>query len=158
MFVIPAALLVALYGVSVLVVTALTPDSAHTTQVVQLALSVVWTIWGVAMLAAGVLRASTLGVILRRGGIALTGVAAAKVLIVDTARFDTAHRAGVFLALGLILLAGAWAYAGHEEARARRNQRSYPLSAGCSRRAPSRAPRARTTRATGSTSGASRCP
>ena len=34
----------------------------------------------------------------------------AKVLLVDTARFDTAHRAGVFLALGLILLAGAWAY------------------------------------------------
>ena len=31
-------------------------------------------------------------------------------LLVDTARFDTAHRAGVFLALGLILLAGAWAY------------------------------------------------
>ena len=31
-------------------------------------------------------------------------------LLVDTARFDTAHRAEVFLALGLILLAGAWAY------------------------------------------------
>jgi uncharacterized membrane protein len=110
-FAIPAALFVALYGVSVLVVTALTPDSGHTTQVAQLALSVVWTLWGVALLAGGVLRASTLGVILRRGGIALAGIAAAKVLIVDTARFDTAHRAGVFLALGLILLAGAWAYA-----------------------------------------------
>ena len=52
-----------------------------------------------------------LGIVLRRSGIALAGIAAAKVLIVDTARFDTAHRAGVFLALGLIMLAGAWAYA-----------------------------------------------
>ena len=110
-YAIPAALLVALYGVSVLVVTALTPDADHTTQVAQLALSVVWTIWGVALLGAGVVRTSTPIVVLRRGGIALAGIAAAKVLIVDTARFDTAHRAGVFLALGLILLAGAWAYA-----------------------------------------------
>lgn len=108
---IAAALLVALYGVSVLVVTALTPNGDHTTQVAQLALSVVWTIWGVALLGAGVVRTSTLGIVLRRSGIALAGIAAAKVLIVDTARFDTAHRAGVFLALGLILLAGAWAYA-----------------------------------------------
>jgi hypothetical protein len=108
---IAAALLVALYGVSVLVVTALTPNGDHTTQVAQLALSVVWTIWGVALLGVGVVRTSTLGIVLRRSGIALAGIAAAKVLIVDTARFDTAHRAGVFLALGLILLAGAWAYA-----------------------------------------------
>jgi uncharacterized membrane protein len=108
---IPAALLVALYGVSVLVVTALTPDGDHTTQGAQVALSVVWTLWGVALLGAGVVRASTLGIVLRRSAIALTGIAAAKVLLVDTARFDTAHRAGVFLALGLILLAGAWAYA-----------------------------------------------
>jgi uncharacterized membrane protein len=90
-------------------VTALTPDD-HVTQVAQLALSVVWTVWGVSLLAAGVVRSSALGTVLRRGGIALTGIAAAKVLLVDTARFDTAHRAGVFLALGLILLAGAWAY------------------------------------------------
>ena len=108
---IAGALLVALYGVSVLVVTALTPNGDHTTQVAQLALSVVWTIWGVALLGVGVVRTSTLGIVLRRSGIALAGIAAAKVLIVDTARFDTAHRAGVFLALGLILLAGAWAYA-----------------------------------------------
>jgi uncharacterized membrane protein len=108
---IPAALLVALYGVSVLVVTAFTPDGSHTTQGAQVALSVVWTLWGVALLAAGVMRASTLGIVLRRSAIALTGIAAAKVLLLDTARFDTAHRAGVFLALGLILLAGAWAYA-----------------------------------------------
>jgi hypothetical protein len=105
------ALLTGLYGVSVLVVTALTPDGDHVTQFAQLALSVVWTIWGVAVLGAGVVRPGALGLVLRRSGIALTGIAAAKVLIVDTARFDTAHRAGVFLALGLILLAGAWAYA-----------------------------------------------
>jgi uncharacterized membrane protein len=106
-----AAQLVGLYGVSVLVVTALTPDADHVTQVAQLALSVVWTVWGVALLAAGVVRLSALGLVLRRAGIALTGIAAAKVLVIDTSHFDTAHRAGVFLALGLILLAGAWAYA-----------------------------------------------
>jgi uncharacterized membrane protein len=106
-----AALLVALYGVSVLVVTALTPDADHVTQFAQLALSVVWAVWGIALLGAGVVRVSALGLVLRRAGIALTGIAAAKVLIVDTARFDTAHRACVFLTLGLILLAGAWAYA-----------------------------------------------
>ena len=105
-----AAILVALYGVSVLVVTALTPDGDHVTQVAQLALSVVWTIWGVSLLAAASSAPRRSGIVLRRGGIALTGIAAAKVLLVDTARFDTAHRAGVFLALGLILLAGAWAY------------------------------------------------
>jgi uncharacterized membrane protein len=95
----------------VLVVTALAQDSQQLDQFAQLALSVVWTVWGVAMLGAGVLRRTSLGLFLRRSGIALTGIAAAKVLIVDTARFDTAHRAGVFLALGLILLAGAAAYA-----------------------------------------------
>lgn len=68
-----AALLVALYGVSVLVVTALTPDADHVTQFAQLALSVVWAVWGVALLGAGVVRLSALGLVLRRAGIALTG-------------------------------------------------------------------------------------
>ena len=105
------ALSIALYGVSVLVVTALTPHAGHVAQAAQLALSIVWTVWGVGLLGAGVARRSPLGLFLRRGGIALAGIAAAKVVLVDTAQFDTAHRAGVFLALGLILLAGAYAYA-----------------------------------------------
>ena len=88
------ALLVALYGVSVLVVTALTPDLHDVTQAAQLALSVVWTLWGIALLGAGVVRRTPLGLFLRRSGIALAAVAAAKVLIVDTSHFDTAHRAG----------------------------------------------------------------
>jgi hypothetical protein len=55
-------------------------------------------------------RPGPLDAFLRRSGVLLTGVAAGKVLLIDTAHLDLGHRAGVFLAVGLILLAGAYVY------------------------------------------------
>jgi len=68
---IPAALLVALLrAVSVLVVTALTPDGSHTTQGrAGGALGRLDALGASPLLAAGVMRASTLGVVLRRSAI-----------------------------------------------------------------------------------------
>jgi uncharacterized membrane protein len=108
-----AAQLTWLYAGSVLLVSALTAHAGHTAhadQLAQVALSVLWTVWGIALLAAGVRRAGPLDAFYRRSGVVLTGVAAGKVLLVDTAHLDLGHRAGVFLTVGLVLLAGAYVY------------------------------------------------
>jgi uncharacterized membrane protein len=108
-----AAQLVCLYAASVFLVSALTDHAGHTVhadQLAQVALSVLWTVWGIGMLAFGVRGTGALAVAHRRAGVVLTAIAAGKVLLLDTAHLDTGHRAGVFLAVGLVLLAGAYLY------------------------------------------------
>ena len=98
-----AASTIALYGASVLVVTALTPHADHVsqtaTQTAQLVLAVVWTIWGVALLGAGVFRAPNIGVVLRAKGMGVLAIAAA-LTVVDTLAFGTGE--------GLTAVAAVW--------------------------------------------------
>jgi uncharacterized membrane protein len=47
---------------------------------------------------------------LRLGGLALLGLTVAKVYAFDLAALESVYRVGSFLALGLLLLAGAFAY------------------------------------------------
>jgi uncharacterized membrane protein len=76
-------------------------------QLAQVALSALWAVVGVAVLIAG-LRGDH--ATLRQGALALLVVTIAKVFFFDTAQLDGAERAGSFLALGLLLLSGAFAW------------------------------------------------
>jgi uncharacterized membrane protein len=73
----------------------------------QLALSAFWAVLGFGSLVAGLVRDLRP---LRYGGLALLGLAVAKVFIVDLAKLQSGIRVLSFLALGLLLLAGAFAY------------------------------------------------
>lgn len=96
----PAA--TALYAASTLLVTALGAGAGA-----QTALSVLWGVTGVALLVAG-LRADRQA--LRTTGFALLGVALAKVVLHDLTELDAFARVGSMLALGVLLLAGAYAW------------------------------------------------
>ena len=95
-----AAVAVATYLASVLVVDA-AGDHA------QLALSAFWAALGFVGLIAGLVRDRRP---LRLAGLALLGLAVAKVFIVDLAALASLWRVASFLLLGLLLLAGAFAY------------------------------------------------
>jgi hypothetical protein len=70
-----------------------------------LAVSVLWTVFATALLAAGLgMRSRPLFY----AGYALFGVTAGKVVLVDLATLPTLYRMLSFLALGVLLLAGAW--------------------------------------------------
>ena len=62
---------------------------------------------GVAVLVAGLVRDD---VMLRRGALVLLAVTAAKVFVFDLASLTSLYRAASFVALGLLLLAGAFAW------------------------------------------------
>jgi uncharacterized membrane protein len=70
-----------------------------------LALSVLWTAFATALLAAGLALRSR---VLFHAAYALFGVTALKVVMVDLATLPTLYRMFSFLALGVLLLAGAW--------------------------------------------------
>jgi uncharacterized membrane protein len=106
----------ALYLASIALVTAIvaTGDAGASAaldlparQLAQVALSALWAIVGVGVLVAG-LRGDHAP--LRRGALALLVVTIAKVFVFDTAQLDGVERAGSFLALGLLLLSGAFAW------------------------------------------------
>jgi uncharacterized membrane protein len=77
------------------------------TQASQLLLSGLWTVTGVAILVVGLTVDRRP---LRLGGLALLGLAAVKVFAVDLAHLESVYRVASFLALGLLLLSGAFAY------------------------------------------------
>lgn len=71
----------------------------------QVALSVLWAVLGVVAFVAGLrFRIDDL----RRGGLALLGLATAKVFLFDLSALDVAYRVISLIALGLLLLASAW--------------------------------------------------
>jgi uncharacterized membrane protein len=73
----------------------------------QVALSVLWTIVGVIVVAAGLaLKQSAL----RVGGLAILGLATVKVFLIDLASLDLAYRVTTLLVLGLVLMASAYAW------------------------------------------------
>lgn len=73
----------------------------------QAALSILWAVLGGAVFVGGIARRVAAG---RLFGLALLGLATAKVFIVDLASLDAAYRVLSFIGLGLLLLASSWAY------------------------------------------------
>jgi uncharacterized membrane protein len=98
---------VALYLGSVLVVDLTGAHPGSVTQTPQLALSAFWAALGFGSLVAGLARDLKP---LRLAGLALLGLAVGKVFVVDLAALESIWRVGSFLALGLLLLAAAFAY------------------------------------------------
>ena len=76
-------------------------------QTPQVLLSAFWSAAGLAAVVYGLFRDDKR---LRLGGLALLGLAAAKVVVYDLAELDEIYRVLSFIALGLLLLAGAFAY------------------------------------------------
>jgi uncharacterized membrane protein len=97
-----------IYLVSVVIVDRLgvSASGVHE-QAGQVVLSAFWTMTGLGAVVYGLLRDERR---LRLGGLALLGVAIAKVYTYDLAELDELARVLSFIALGLLLLAGAFAY------------------------------------------------
>jgi len=98
----------AVYLVSVAIVDASGATQATgTTQGGQLLLSAFWSATGLAAIVAGLLRDRQE---LRIGGLVLLGIAVVKVFLVDLSTLGSIYRVGSFIGLGLLLIAGAFAY------------------------------------------------
>jgi uncharacterized membrane protein len=95
------------YLVSGLVVDLAGAHAGQSTQTSQLALSGFWAALGFAAIVAGLARHRRA---LRIGGLGLLTLAVGKVFLVDLANLESIWRVGSFLAVGLLLLAGAFAY------------------------------------------------
>jgi uncharacterized membrane protein len=107
---------IALYTASVELVTPFQPDmdslllpfgALEVRQQGQTLLSGLWALAGVATLVVGLVRDHP-GV--RQGALALIAVTVAKVFLYDLASLTSLYRAGSFVALGLLLLSGAYAW------------------------------------------------
>jgi uncharacterized membrane protein len=102
------------YLVSVGIVSAYQPGSADlqtgrlgVRERGQAILSVFWSLLGLGLLWAGLRRDQRP---LRLAGFALLAIAVGKVFLYDIAKLDQGHRVLSFVALGLLLLAGAYVY------------------------------------------------
>lgn len=95
------------YVLSGLVVELAGAHAGHSTQTSQLALSGFWGTLGFAAIVVGLARRRRA---LRLGGLGLLALAVGKVFFVDLANLESIWRVGSFLAVGLLLLAGAFAY------------------------------------------------
>lgn len=102
------ALAAVVYIPSIVIVdTWTTGDRSDPGQTAQLLLSAFWSLTGLAGIVYGLVRAQRAA---RLAGLALLGLAVAKVFIFDLSQLDSIYRVLSFLALGLLLLAGAFAY------------------------------------------------
>ena len=97
----------AVYLASGLVVDLAGAQLHHSTQTSQLALSGFWGALGFAAIVAGLIRRKRA---LRLGGLGILALAVGKVFLVDQAHLESIWRVASFLAVGLLLLAGAFAY------------------------------------------------
>ena len=70
-------------------------------------MTALWALAGVGVLVAGLVRDEQP---LRLAGFALLAAATGKVFLADLAALDTLYRAGSFLVLGVLLLAGGYAW------------------------------------------------
>ena len=94
--------LVALHLASALLLTPFEPAEQG-----QPLVSALWAAAGLALVVAGLVRDARE---LRLAGLALLGAAAAKVFLADLASLDALYRVGSFLALGLLLMLGGFAW------------------------------------------------
>ena len=97
----------AVYLPSLAIVSAFEGDELEPGQTPQVVLSAFWAVAGLAGIVVGLLRDVR---VLRLGGLALLLVAAAKVFLYDLSELESIYRALSFIALGLLLLGGAFAY------------------------------------------------
>ena len=97
----------ALYLPSLAIVSAFDGDELEPGQTPQVVLSAFWAVTGLAGIVVGLLRDVRL---LRLGGLGLLLLAAAKVFVYDLSELESVYRALSFIALGLLLLGGAFAY------------------------------------------------
>jgi uncharacterized membrane protein len=95
------------YLASGLVVDLAGAQQHASTQTSQLALSGFWGSLGFAAIVAGLVRDRR---VLRLGGLGVLTLGVGKVFLVDLAHLESIWRVGAFLAIGLLLLAGAFAY------------------------------------------------
>jgi uncharacterized membrane protein len=97
----------AVYLPSIAIVDLTATGSFEPGQTPQVLLSVFWSLTGLAGLVYGLVRDDRR---LRLAGLGLLGLAAAKVAVYDLAELDEIYRVLSFVGLGLLLLAGAFAY------------------------------------------------
>jgi uncharacterized membrane protein len=97
----------AVYAPSIAIVDLTSGGELAPGQTPQVLLSAFWSATGLAAVVFGLLRDDKR---LRFGGLGLLGLAAAKVVVYDLAELDEIYRVLSFIALGLLLLAGAFAY------------------------------------------------
>jgi uncharacterized membrane protein len=97
----------AVYLPSLAIVSAFNDDELQPGQTPQVLLSAFWAVAGLTGIVVGLLRDVRL---LRLGGLALLLLAAAKVFAYDLSELESIYRALSFIALGLLLLGGAFAY------------------------------------------------
>ena len=101
------AAVAAIYLPSLAIVSAFDGDELEPGQTPQVLLSAFWAIAGLTGIVFGLLRGIKP---LRLGGLALLLVAAVKVFAYDLSELESVYRALSFIALGLLLLGGAFAY------------------------------------------------
>ncbi|HUQ23089.1 MAG TPA: DUF2339 domain-containing protein [Gaiellaceae bacterium] len=97
----------AVYLPSLAIVSAFGSDELEPGQTPQVLLSAFWAVAGLTGIVVGLLRDVKL---LRLGGLGLLLLAAAKVFAYDLSELESIYRALSFIALGLLLLGGAFAY------------------------------------------------
>jgi uncharacterized membrane protein len=108
-----AAFAVAVYGLSVALVDSFAVRVTTAASVAeigtqaQVGLTILWAIIGLASLGLGLARDH---VAIRAAGLALLALATAKAFVYDLSSLDVAYRVLSFIGLGLLLLAGAFAY------------------------------------------------
>jgi uncharacterized membrane protein len=97
----------AVYLPSIAIVDVTSAGELEPGQTPQVLLSAFWSATGLAAVVIGLLRDDRR---LRLGGLGLLGLAAVKVVAYDLSELDEIYRVLSFVALGLLLLAGAFAY------------------------------------------------
>lgn len=101
------AAVAAVYLPSLAIVSAFESDELNPGQTPQVLLSAFWAVTGLAAIVVGLQRELKP---LRLGGLALLLLAAVKVFLYDLSELESIYRALSFIALGLLLLGGAFAY------------------------------------------------
>jgi uncharacterized membrane protein len=102
-----AAAALSVYVASGLVVDIAGATDIQLTQTPQLALSGFWGCLGFAAIVAGLIWRKRE---VRLAGLGLLAITVAKILLVDLSNLESLWRVGSFLAVGVVLLAGAFAY------------------------------------------------
>ena len=95
------------YAASLAIVDVIQGDEIERSQTAQVALSAFWGGVGLVAIVVGLVRDVRE---LRLGGLALLGIGVAKVFAYDLAELDQLYRVLSFIAVGLVLLTGAYAY------------------------------------------------
>ncbi len=97
----------AVYAASLLIVDVIQGDSVERSQTAQVALSAFWATVGLVAIIVGLVRDIRE---LRFGGLALLGLGVAKIFLYDLSELDELYRVLSFVAVGVLMLAGAYAY------------------------------------------------